>query len=81
MSVIEQKAGAHWNQLRAQVVSKFGAVPAQPYELSMYLSSVLPLTNESKQLLLECRSTHARLEMLREVITMLDENRGRCILQ
>lgn len=65
LDLVEERAGEHWQNIHQAVVSKFGRVPSDPYEFSMWLASVLPIDNNAKQQLLECRSTRDRLTAIK----------------
>lgn len=78
VAAVAIRSGSRWEELRAAVTEKYGQMPADAAEFSMWFGSVLPVDDELKLELLSMRSVRARLLSMRAMVRNAENN---CIIQ
>lgn len=78
VSTVAIRSGGRWEDLRAAVTEKYGQMPSDAAEFSMWLGSVLPIDDEAKLELLASRSVRNRLLTMRTIVRSTD---SRCTIQ
>jgi Lon protease-like protein len=78
VSTVAIRSGGRWDDLRAAVTEKYGQMPSDAAEFSMWLGSVLPIDDDAKLELLASRSVRSRLLAMRSIVRSTD---SRCTVQ